>query len=576
MVATPDKIDTMNGDSTSAVVSESAWRGSAFSNPVLRRELLDRLRSWKTVLAILAIAMISCGLVFLRWPTDATVDVVSQGPVLVFRPLALALTLAVMMLVPAFPATSLVAERRRGTLTLLLNSPMSAWQLYLGKLASNVALALILISVSLPALAACFAMGGISWVDHIGPLILVLIAMATQYAALGLWISIRSTSTDGALRWTYASILALAVFSIAPLVMTGNISGWKAYLAQMSTAVSPVSALQQITSSQAEVSELGLSTGWPHFLLASLLITAVLALATIRKLDPILLDRARPAGRVRASRPSLLRRLAYLVDPERRKSGIPWWLNPVMVKEFRTRKFGRLHWLLRLISLCAIISLLLVVMAATTTMKRGVESIGGALVLMQIALFLLVGPSLGANLIASEVESGGWQLLRVAPVSPLRIMIGKLMSAFWTMLLVLLATLPGYLVMSYIEPALGGQVSNVVVSLVLAVAMVVSISACVSAFSKTTAVATATSYAFLLIIFAGTLLIWLGRGKPFGPVFVERALTLNPAALALSEMQFPGFEQYNLTPLGWWVSASVSLLCLLVLSVRVWRMTRPD
>lgn len=548
---------------------------SGFGNPVLRRELLDRMRSWKTVLAILAIAAVSCGLVFLRWPTDASVDVVSQGPVLVFRPLALALALAVMMLVPAFPATSLVAERRRGTLTLLLNSPMSASQLYFGKLTSNVVLAIVLISVSLPALAACFAMGGISLTDHIGPLILVLLAMSVQYAALGLWISIRSTSTDGALRWTYASILALAVFSIAPLVVTGNISGWKAQLAQMLTAVSPVSALQQITSSQSQVSELGLSTGWPHFLVASLVITGALAIATIRKLDPILLDRPRPAGRVRA-RSGLLRRLAYLVDPERRKSGIPFWLNPVMVKEFRTRKFGRLHWLLRLISLCAIISLLLVVMAATTTMKRGVESIGGALVLMQIALFLLVGPSLGANLIASEVESGSWQLLRVAPISPIRIMIGKLMSAVWTMLLVLLATLPGYLVMSYIEPALGGQVSNVVISLVLAIAMVVSISACVSAFAKTTAVATATSYALLLIIFAGTLLIWLGRGKPFGPVLVERALTLNPAALALSEMQFPGFEQYSLTPLGWWVSAGVSLFCIFVLSLRVWRMTRPD
>ena len=103
--------------------------------------------------ALLAVAVVSSGLVLLRWPTDATVDIVSQGAVLVFRPLAGALTLAVMMFVPAFPATSLVTERRRGTLALLLNSPTSPLQLYLGKLHSNVALSLILISVSLPALA---------------------------------------------------------------------------------------------------------------------------------------------------------------------------------------------------------------------------------------------------------------------------------------------------------------------------------------------------------------------------------------------------------------------------------------
>ena len=200
----------------------------------------------------------------------------------------------------------------------------------------------------------------------------------------------------------------------------------------------------------------------------------------------------------------------------------------------------------------------------------------GALVLMQVALLLLVGPSLGANLIASEVESGGWQLLRAAPFSPVRILSGKVMSAVWTMLLVLLATLPGYAVMSYIQPAMSGQVSNVSISLLVAVALVVSISACISAFAKSTAIATATSYGVLLTLFAGTLLIWLARGKPFGPLFVERMLMLNPAAAALSEMKTAGFEQYNLTPTSWWVGGAISLACLIVLAGRIWRMTRPD
>ncbi len=198
------------------------------------------------------------------------------------------------------------------------------------------------------------------------------------------------------------------------------------------------------------------------------------------------------------------------------------------------------------------------------------------MVLMQVALLLLVGPSLGANLIAAEVESGGWQILRVTPISPLRIMTGKLASVFWTMLLILLATLPGYAVMSYIQPAMSGQVGNVLISLIVSVLMVISISACVSAFSKTTPTATATSYGVLLAIFAGTLLVWLARGKPFGPVFVERVLMFNPAAAALSEMNTPGFEQYSLTPTCWWVGLSISTACIVVLSIRIWRMTRPD
>ncbi|MFN3192396.1 MAG: ABC transporter permease [Aureliella sp.] len=549
-----------------------------WQNPLFQRELMGRLRSWKTLAAVLAVAVVSSGLVLLRWPSDSTIDVVSQGAMLVFRPLAFALTLAVMMLVPAFPATSLVSERKKGTLTLLLNSPTTPINIYLGKLLSNVALSLVLISVSFPALAACFAMGGISVKDHIGPLALVLIVMAVQYTAIGLWISIRASTTDASLRWTYAAVLALAVLSVGPLVVIGNLSGVTATIARWLTAASPMSALQQITGSQAAAATLGISTGWVEFLVVSILITLLLGWITVRKLDPILLDRPRPVGKVVGvtTKKSFFRRISYLIDPNKRKSGIPRFLNPIMVKEFRTRKFGRLHWLIRLVAICAIISLLLTVVAATGTVSWGVERIAGPIVLMQVALMLLVGPSLGANLIASEIESGGWQILRATPISPLRIFSGKIMSVVWTMLLVLLATLPGYAVMSFIQPAMGGQVSNVIISLLVAVCMVVSISACVSAFARNSAAATATAYGVLLGLFAGTLLIWLARGRPFGPIFVERVLTLNPAAAALSEMNTPGFELYNLTPSAWWTGLGLSAVCLCIMAIRIWRLTKPD
>ncbi|MFO0181060.1 MAG: ABC transporter permease, partial [bacterium] len=389
-------------------------------------------------------------------------------------------------------------------------------------------MAMVIFSVSLPAWMACYAMGGISLGGHIGPLLLVLMGMAVQYSAIGLWISIRSQSADASLRSTYAVVLLLAVLSIGPTVLVGKLSGPLAFIAHWMTALSPLPALQQITGSQAAASEIGIATGWPEFLVVSCLVSLGMAIATLVKLDPILLDRDRPTGQI-VDHSSGARRFRYLVDPQRRKSGIPWWLNPVMVKEFRTRKFGRLHWLLRLVAAGAIVSLLLTVVAATGTVNWGVERIASSMVLMQIALLLLLGPSLGANLIASEVESGGWQLMQASPISPIRILLGKLMSTVWTLLLLLLATLPGYIIMSYIQPTIGGQVGKVVISLLIAISLVTSISACVSSFCPTTAVATATSYAILLTLFAGTLLIWLSRGKPFGPLLVERALLLNPA-----------------------------------------------
>ena len=492
------------------------------------------------------VAIVSCGLVLMRWPREASIDLVSQGSIQVFRPVAYAIAIAIMMLTPAFPATAIVSERKKGTLVLMLNSPTPPWVVYIGKLLANVILGLLLFSVSLPAIFACYAMGGISIAGHIVPLLMIFLGMAFQYSALGLWVSSRSQSIDASLRWTYSILLGLVVLSIGPSVLVGKLKGVTAWISQLLTTLSPIPALQQITGAQGQAKSIGIGTGWVEFLVMCAVSTIALAIATLYKLHPTMMDRAKDAGKV------------------------------IEAKEFRTRKFGRLHWLLRLVAAGAIISILLTVVAATGTVNWGVDRIASSMVLMQIGFLLLLGPSLGANLIASEIESGGWQLMRASPISAWRILTGKLMSTFLTLLLLLLATLPGYVMMSYIQPALGGQVSNVVVSLLIATAMVTILSACVSAYSKTSAAATAASYGVLLMLFAGTLLIWLGRGNPFGPVFVERALLLNPAATALAEMKAPGFETFQLIPNGWYVGLGICAVGLVILILRIARLTRPD
>jgi ABC-type transport system involved in multi-copper enzyme maturation permease subunit len=545
-------------------------------NPVLWRELLGRLRSTKTILAAIAIAFVSSLLVVLRWPTDATIDLASQGAMAIFRPVAFAVAGAVMLLIPAFPATAIVGEKQKKTLALLLNSPTSPSQIFIGKLLGNFLLGCILFSVSLPAIFACYAMGGVSVSGHILPLLLVLVGMTFQYSALGLWISARAQSGEASLQSTYAIILCLSLLSIGPSVLVGKQTGTIALVSRAITSLSPIPALQEITGSQGTAQAMGIQSGWVWFVMVSIVVAILFSVMTIRMLDPLLLDRAKPAGKVIDTNTSTWwRRLFFLVDPKRRKSDIPFWLNPVMVKEFRTRRFGRLHWLMRLVSVCAIISLIVAVVATTGTVKWGVDRIAASLVILQIGLLMLLGPSLGANVIASEIESGGWQLLRAAPISPWRIVVGKLLSIAITLMLLLGATLPGYITMAYIQPSVSGQVGNVLVSLTIAAGMITMISACISAFSKSTAVATATSYTVLLILITGTMLIWVFRGSPFGPVLVENALLLNPAAIALSEIKAPGFGTYSLTPRGWYVGLSISLVALCLLAFRTWRMTRP-
>src|SRR5262249_12349995 len=125
------------------------------------------------------------------------------------------------------------------------------------------------------------------------------------------------------------------------------------------------------------------------------------------------------------------------------------------------------YWTLRLIAVSAILSLGLSLVAATGALGWGIEIIGGALVLLQIALLILFAPSLAAGLVSAERESGTWQLLRMTPLRPGTILRGKLMSVALPLVLLLCATLPGYGVVMTIKPALVPQVQRVVVCLVL-------------------------------------------------------------------------------------------------------------
>src|SRR5262249_57421925 len=93
------------------------------------------------------------------------------------------------------------------------------------------------------------------------------------------------------------------------------------------------------------------------------------------------------------------------------------WTNPVMVREFRCRRFGRSHWMLRLIAACAVASLALSCVAVLGVVDWGVSTISSILVVLQVSLLILITPSLASGLISVEREAGGWELLQMTPLS---------------------------------------------------------------------------------------------------------------------------------------------------------------
>lgn len=549
--------------------------------PIIHRELITILRTRKAFALQLGMALFFTCLVILRWPSDARVELSGANSQQVFRLFTYGLLAAVILLVPIFPATTIVMERRRGTLALLLNSPLKPGAIYAGKLLGVVSFAVLLLTLSLPAAAACYAMGGISLTKQLLVVYGLLLVVTVQYATLAMLVSSLTHSADSAVRITYASVLGISVVSLAPFFFLQGGQGGLAWLAEWIRCLSPIPSIMEVVG-HGDIGMLDAGSGTAlvsRFLLLSGVTTIAFVGLTIYRLQSHLLDQSRSSGAITDEQGvgvRAARRVFFLVDPRRRSAHMGNWTNPVMVKEFRSRRFGRSHWMLRLIGGCAIASLLLAFSVTTGGVRWEMETLAGPLVLLQAALMVVFIPSLAAGLISHEQENGTWPLLRSTPLSAGVIVRGKLLSVAWPMLLMLSATLPGYAVMVYIQPTLWLQVVRALFCLALAGLLALMLSATVGSWFRRTATATTAAYIAVMSVFVGTMLVWLARDAPFGHATVETVLKFNAMAAALSVFNVPGFQTYQLTPASWWFTGAAIAGLALALRLRVWRLTRPD
>src|SRR5262245_32548397 len=194
-------------------------------NPITRREWLEILRTRKALALQIGLALACILLVLVRWPTGSTTDLSGARSLQVLRVFGYGLLAGILLLVPAFPATTLVREKIKGTLALLLNSPLPPWSIYLGTLGGVLGFTAILLVMTLPAAAACYALGGTGSRGGIVALYAVLGMAALQMSTLGLLVSSQAQSTDGALRITYGLVLAVCVLALGPHALLRGSAG---------------------------------------------------------------------------------------------------------------------------------------------------------------------------------------------------------------------------------------------------------------------------------------------------------------------------------------------------------------
>ncbi len=442
-------------------------------------------------------------------------------------------------------------------------------------------LVILILFATLPAISCGFLMGGLSFSKDVLAMYGYLTLVSMELVVIGLLVGTWARSTESALRWSYGVTFALTIVPWFPdALFPGGASPISKGM-QLLKLISPIPGMMEMLN-QSGVAGAGFmdqrsAVAW--YVMFAILFIVVGSIVCIQRLSHSLLDRSRSQGLITDDQSQFIRasrRILFLVDPQKRSKGIPWLVNPVMVKEFQCRQFGRMHWLLRFVATCAVLSLLLTLASARGTEARGVEYTGALIIVLQVGLIVLLTPGLASAMIAGELEGGSWNLLRVTPLRTGKILRGKLISVLITLTLLLCATLPGYAVIMLIKPVLQEQVIQVLKCLVLAAVLAMLVSATVSSFFRTSAVATTVSYGILILIFGGTMLIWMNRDAPFGHEFVQSALRLNPMAAALNAIQVEGFQSYDLLPSTWQYSGVTCAVLLIILYARVYRLTKPD
>ena len=283
------------------------------SNPELIHELRGRIRGNRALLILVIYLSIIAAVTLLVYAAAASSFSSGIGDPEAGRGIGKAIFITVMtvsliqvcVITPSLTAGSIAGERERQTYDLLMTTPLSPWQIVLGKLSSALAFALLLIFSALPIAGISLLFGGVSATELlIG--IVGLVITAVCYAAVGLFWSAAMRTTLAATVMAQGSIIFLLlsipfIFAISSLLVGAwsDTSNWVFIIVMgMLLSMHPFTALgisaAIIASGEGTLlitipslqGDLLLPSPWLIYLAISLLLTFLLLLLTVRMLRP--------------------------------------------------------------------------------------------------------------------------------------------------------------------------------------------------------------------------------------------------------------------------------------------------
>ena len=213
----------------------------SFANPLAAKELRSRMRGPRAFL-VATLYLVPLGVVavalYVLAAGSTTANVAAGIPVgkLYFAAVSGLELGLICLLAPAFTADLVSGERERRTLDLLLVTPLTRWQIVVGKLVAALGSLLMLIVLAIPLQAIAILLGGVG-PEELAVAFLILVLTTVTYGCVGLYWSARLRTTRAAVLLAYATTLtgvaALPVGSLLFLVGGqvlfgggGGLTGW--------------------------------------------------------------------------------------------------------------------------------------------------------------------------------------------------------------------------------------------------------------------------------------------------------------------------------------------------------------
>ena len=187
-----------------------------FNNPVLLKEVKLRFRSSKSFTGILfyliAVCIFVFGFIFVTMKINGTSYFKPSESFVLFSLLSYIQLGLVLFITPGLTAGTISTEREKQTLSILLTTSQSSFQIISGKLLSSIAFLLLLIVAALPIYSLVFLFGGISPKDFV-IVFLYLFVTLLAIGSVGVMFSTIIRRTIVSMISTYGTMLFLTIIT---------------------------------------------------------------------------------------------------------------------------------------------------------------------------------------------------------------------------------------------------------------------------------------------------------------------------------------------------------------------------